>query len=148
MATVQIEFDVEMKTRDGTILRADIFRPASGEPVPAIVARTPYDKVVRRSHFQHFPASFAAEHGFAVVWQDVRGRFASEGAFSVLNTEVETADGCDCIEWVADQPWCDGNVGMIGVSYESWLMFCAAAAAPRASRPSRRSARGRTVPAC
>ena len=132
MATgVRIDCNVEMKTRDGTILRADVYRPDTGEPVPAIIARTPYDKVERRNSNQHLPPAWAAEHGFAVVWQDVRGRHASEGSFSLLSPEVETADGCDAIEWTAEQSWCDGNVGMMGVSYESWLLFSAATAAPK-----------------
>jgi putative CocE/NonD family hydrolase len=134
MATqIDVKFDLEMQTRDGTTLRADVYRPVTDTPVPAILARTPYDKSLRCTN-QHLPAAYAAQHGFAVVWQDVRGRFASEGNFAPLQMDVETSDGCDAIEWVAAQPWCDGNVGMMGVSYETWLMFSAAAAAPAALR--------------
>ena len=57
----------------------------------------------------------AVEHGYAVVIQDVRGRFHSDGDFTPFHQEID--DGYDTVEWCAAQPWSDGNVGMYGTSY-------------------------------
>lgn len=114
--------------RDGTVLKADVYRPDTGAPVPAIVIRTPYD----RSH-PLVPAAAldperAMEAGFAVVCQDSRGRFASEGRFYPF--EDDPSDGYDTVEWAAAQPWCDGAVGMAGRSYSGAAQWLAAAAQP------------------
>ena len=124
-----IEFNVEMTTRDGVTLRADVYRPNAGGPVPAVVLRTPYDKAQRRVRVGGFDPVFAVENGYAFVLQDVRGRWASEGEYVPIS-KIEGPDGYDCIEWVAAQPWCDGNVGMIGVSYESLAQYMAAEQQP------------------
>jgi len=71
----------------------------------------------------------AVREGFAVVIQDTRGRFDSEGEFSPFD---EGEDGFDCVGWVAAQPWCDGNVGMFGSSYMAATQLQAAAARPPA----------------
>ncbi|HEX3793840.1 MAG TPA: CocE/NonD family hydrolase [Acidimicrobiales bacterium] len=124
-----------MKTRDGVVLRADIIRPETSEPVPAIVSRTPYDKGIRLGSFAHLNALDAAKAGFAVVYQDIRGRFASEGEWSLMGWDsVEQDDGFDCIEWVASQDWCNGRVGMIGGSYEALNAMAAAVAQPPSLR--------------
>src|SRR3954471_14326066 len=102
-----------MKTRDGTILRADVYRPALRSRVPAIVMRTPYDKSNRRVGLLSPMEAVGA--GFAFVVQDVRGRWRSEGEWNPIDWGgVERPDGYDCIEWVASEPWCNGDVGMIG----------------------------------
>ena len=72
------------------------------------------------------------EHGYAVVLQDVRGRFASEGRFDPFRQE--RADGVDAIAWVAEQPWSDGTVGMYGGSYFGATQLLAAVEAPPALR--------------
>src|SRR5437879_12119780 len=69
-----------------------------------------------------------ARHGYAVVIQDVRGRFASDGEFDAYTHETE--DGYDSVQWVAEQPWCDGHVGMCGVSYLAQAQLMAASARP------------------
>jgi len=126
---IRADFDVEMKTRDGVILRADVYRPEIDDPLPAIVLRTPYDKSLAYSRFDGFGAVFAARNGYAFVIQDVRGRWASEGEYQPIS-KIEGPDGYDCIEWLTEQSWCDGNVGMIGSSYESLVQFMAAEAQP------------------
>src|ERR1700728_3419888 len=94
---IVIEQGAEMKTRDGVTLRADVIRPDITAPVPAIVCRTPYDKSVRVSSFTHLGAIDAAAAGFAVVFQDIRGRFESDGAWSLMGWDtVEQDDGYDC----------------------------------------------------
>src|SRR5437868_14627392 len=104
-----------MEARDGTRLRADLWRPADAAgPLPALLSRTPYDKAQAvRDPLIDLPRLVRA--GYAVVVQDVRGRCASDGAFEPFRHEA--ADGADAVAWVAAQPWCDGRVGMFGASY-------------------------------
>ena len=105
----QIRVDVPM--RDGVRLSANVFRPTAPARVPAILYRTPYGKGADITpNYQAF-----VDHGYAVVVQDVRGRYDSEGTFRPL--EQEGRDGYDTIEWIARQPWSDGRVGMTGGSY-------------------------------
>ncbi len=125
---VRIDFDVETPMRDGVILRSDIYRPVSDKPVPALLTRGPYDKKVMANSVVGMDIRAATARGYAVVSQDVRGRFASDGEFLVTPTQaVEGPDGYDTIEWIAAQPWCSGAVGMYGASYVSltqWMAAC------------------------
>src|SRR6185503_18793825 len=88
--------------------------------VPTILVRTPYGKGQDISQ-GHVPF---VEHGYAVVVQDVRGRYASEGMFDSLRQEPN--DGDDTIRWIARQTWSDGQVGMIGGSYVGLVQWKAA----------------------
>jgi len=112
--SIRVDRDVPIKMRDGVTLRADIFRPDDNEKHPAVVVRTPYDKrpSARSEFFSPIEGAFA---GYAVIIQDVRGRFASEGEW--VSGGPEGQDGYDTIEAVAAEPWCDGNIGMAGASY-------------------------------
>jgi putative CocE/NonD family hydrolase len=97
--------------RDGVRLSANVFRPDEAGRFPTILVRTPYGKGREiTTHYQTF-----VEHGYAVVVEDVRGRYASEGVFRPL--EQEPADGDDTLNWIARQSWSDGKVGMMGGSY-------------------------------
>ena len=102
---------VRVPMRDGVHLDTNVFHPASGSRYPTILIRTPYGKGA------DFPPGYASfiDHGYAVLLQDVRGRYASEGVFNMLNQEGP--DGYDTLNWIAEQPWSDGKVGMIGGSY-------------------------------
>ena len=109
--------DIRIPVRDGVSLAADLYLPAlDGQAVqgkfPAIVERTPYLKdatrYARRGHWY-------ACRGYAVVINDVRGRGHSEGEWYPFAKEAP--DGYDVVEWVAQQPWCDGKVGTMGASY-------------------------------
>ena len=129
-ANFQARYDVKVPMRDGVRLSADVYLPRERSgPVPAILARTPYDngdfagltKVVDQ-------AIYFVQHGYAFVVQDVRGRFDSEGEFYPWVNEFE--DGHDTVEWVGEQEWCDGNVGMMGFSYVGGVQWQAAMTAP------------------
>lgn len=123
---VIIEQNIEMPMRDGTILRANICRPAASGRYPALLSRTPYGKD------QPEPNNRFARAGYVVVSQDVRGRFDSDGEFVPFYTPATHAaeDGYDSVEWVAKQPWCDGNVGTMGVSYVAWTQWMLAKLCP------------------
>ena len=97
--------------RDKVRLDTNVFRPEGGGRFPTVLIRTPYGKGRRPSPgYQSF-----IKHGYAVVMQDVRGRYASAGVFDALNQEGP--DGYDTLNWIAAQPWSDGKIGMIGGSY-------------------------------
>ncbi len=119
------ERDVAIPMRDGVRLAADIWRPDSDQPVPVLVSRTPYGKAMIA--MMSAPAELAAA-GFAVVLQDCRGRFGSEGEWTYVSCEVE--DGYDTIEWAAAQPWSNSRVGMFGASYMGYTQWLAAVARP------------------
>ena len=86
---VLVEKNIEIPMRDGVLTYADLYRPADGGPVPGIVTRTPYDKeVFGAAALPIMPAALKlAERGYAVVVQDTRGRFASEGDFDPFRDE-------------------------------------------------------------
>ena len=122
-AGIHAEQNVAITMRDGVTLRANIFRPLDSGPVPALVLRIPYNKDAAQTYVYAHPAWYA-RHGYAVLVQDSRGRYASEGEFYPLRQDGE--DGFDTIEWCAAQPWCDGNVGMDGASYLGYVQWQAA----------------------
>jgi putative CocE/NonD family hydrolase len=111
--------------RDGTVLYADVYRPASAEPAPVLLTRTPYDKsqVVAGNDVLR-----AARQGYAVVAQDARGRWASEGDFYAFVNEA--VDGYDTVEWCAAQPWSTGKIGTFGGSYVGLTQWQAALTRP------------------
>ena len=117
-AEFTIRRDEPQTMRDGTVLRADVYLPKGKGPFPALLERTPYSKD-NSPECQVGSPQFFASQGYAVVIQDVRGRFASEGRFIPFHDDGwgENRDGYDTVEWIAAQPWCDGNVGTIGGSY-------------------------------
>jgi putative CocE/NonD family hydrolase len=103
--------------RDGVRLAANVYLPAETKRLPAILERTPYGKGSEITpNFQAF-----VDRGYAVVVQDVRGRYESEGVFHPLHQEPN--DGDDTLNWIARQPWCDGKIGMIGGSYRGIVQW-------------------------
>jgi uncharacterized protein len=113
--------------RDGTVLRATVYRPAAVGPWPTLVTRTPYGKDLPGVAAWLDPVRAAAA-GFLVVVQDVRGRFASGGEWEPF--AHESADGFDTVEWAARLPGSNGRVGMFGVSYWGNTQWLAAIAQP------------------
>ncbi|WP_276352185.1 CocE/NonD family hydrolase [Cohnella caldifontis] len=127
--TIAIELDVAMELSDGVRLRADIYRPEGPGANPAILIRTPYNKI--RFEGGLFDPVALARAGYAVVIQDIRGRYASEGVWERHRMfEVEGTDGFESVEWIAEQRWCDGNVALAGPSYLTAMQWIAAMAAP------------------
>jgi uncharacterized protein len=105
------EYGIGVPMRDGVRLSTNVFRPAEAGRYPAILLRTPYDKGdAITPAWQSF-----VDHGYAVVVQDVRGRYRSGGTFEPINQEIN--DGDDTLNWIARENWSDGNVGMYGGSY-------------------------------
>jgi putative CocE/NonD family hydrolase len=122
---VDVEGDVEMKTRDGVTLRADVYRPRGDGQFPVLLHRTPYNKrggkpypnMDRPFNEGHLFAS----HGYITVVQDARGRFASDGEFALFVNEAE--DGYDAVEWAAGLPGSTGDVGTFGQSYDAMCQY-------------------------
>jgi uncharacterized protein len=119
--------DVPARMRDGTVLRADVYRPAAPGPWPTLLARTPYGKQLPGASAWLNPVRAAAA-GFVVVVQDVRGRFASGGAWQPFAHEAQ--DGYDTVEWAARLAGSNGRVGMFGLSYWGSTQWLAAIAQP------------------
>ncbi len=118
--------NVAVPMRDGVVLRADVWRPASTGRFPTLVYRTPYGK--GDAYGSHSTARKAVVRGYAVVLQDVRGRYESAGEFAAY--QQEGRDGYDTIEWAARQPWSDGHVGTFGLSYPGAVQWLAAIESP------------------
>ncbi len=121
-----LEKNVPVTMRDGVVLRADVMRSTEGAKLPVLVYRTPYGKDAAQQEYTTF--KHAAERGYAVVIQDVRGRYHSGGDFRPY--ENEGRDGYDTIEWAARQPWSNGAVGTFGLSYPGAVQWLAAVQGP------------------
>ncbi len=126
--SVKVDQDLPLTLSDGTTLYADVFRPDQPCKFPALLQRTPYDKSAIMNRASTLEAVRGAAAGYAVVIQDVRGRYTSDGAFDCFFNEID--DGYQSVEWVASQPWCNGKVGMYGVSYVGATQWLAAKAKP------------------
>ncbi len=120
---VTYERNVEVKMRDGVTLRADIFRPQADGKFPVLLQRTPYNK----DNGVDFGLKGAAR-GYVVIFEDVRGRYASEGEWYTFKNEPN--DGYDTIEWAAALPYSNGKVGMFGGSYVGATQMLAAITHP------------------
>ncbi len=117
--------DVAVPMRDGVKLRADVFLPAETGRFPTLVYRTPYD---RKAAEENDVVQAALGRGYAVVLQDVRGRYGSGGVFVPYANEGR--DGYDTIEWAAAQPWSTGEIGTFGLSYPGAVQWLAAVESP------------------
>ncbi|SKB48012.1 hypothetical protein SAMN06295920_10396 [Rhizorhabdus histidinilytica] len=120
---IDVATNLSVAMRDGTLLRADLYRPAGPGPFPTLIQRTPYNKDM----FAGLGRIFAAR-GFLTVIQDMRGQFASEGRF--LPWVHEGDDGYDSIEWAARLPQSNGRVGTFGASYSGFCQWQAALRRP------------------
>lgn len=128
VGVLRMETGLEIVGPDGVRLVADVVRPADGGANPAVVMRTPYDRTTAASRSLQVDALGLAEAGYAVVLQDVRGRYSSQGEFTPFVNEG--GDGAATIEWIAGQSWCNGRVGMAGISYNAYCQLAAAVLDP------------------
>jgi uncharacterized protein len=122
---IRIDGRVPVPMRDGVKLYADIYRPRREGKFPVLVVRTPYG--VQRDGMHESKIRFA-QRGYAVVVQDTRGRYQSEGTWEPFRHEAE--DGHDTIQWAAQQPWSSGKVATEGGSYLGHVQWRAASLAP------------------
>jgi hypothetical protein len=120
------ETPASIPMRDGIVLRADLLLPAGKGPFPVLVYRTPYGEKNALKEYTTFESARA--RGYAVVVQDVRGRYGSDGVF--VPYQNEGRDGYDTIEWAARQPWSNGKVGTFGLSYPGAVQWLAAVEGP------------------
>lgn len=140
---VVVHRDVMVAMRDGIRLAADIYRPAHDGrvvqvPLPVILERTAYGKGERsRSEIEvgmskpmtrAEVATHFARSGYVVIYQDCRGRYGSEGEFTKYLSEGP--DGYDTLAWIVEQPWSDGKVGTMGLSYAAHTQMALACLNP------------------
>lgn len=125
--SLRVDGNVPIPMRDGVILYADVYRPSGGKKYPALLQRTPYDKSFPPGKL-YLEVIRAASQGYAVVIQDTRGRYSSEGQFYCFSDDIN--DGYDTVEWCAAQSWSTGKVGMFGSSYVGLTQWLAAMARP------------------
>ena len=147
---IVFEKDVAVQLRDGVTIHVDVFRPTGTEPVPVIVAWSPYGKgqgtsmsvmgvfglvglsnqvVSGLSKFEGPDPAYWCAQGYAVCNPDIRGVVDSDGD-SVLWDRQEGRDCFDLIEWLAERDWCTGKVGMSGTSYLAASQWFTAAEQP------------------
>ena len=147
---IVFEKDIAVQLRDGVTIHVDVFRPAGAQQVPVIVAWSPYGKgqgtsasvmgvfgmvgldngvVSGLEKFEGPDPAYWCAHGYAVCNPDIRGVVDSDGD-SVLWDRQEGRDCHDLIEWLAEQPWCTGKVGMSGTSYLAVSQWFTAAEQP------------------
>lgn len=150
-----IEWDVPIEMDDGNVLRADVFRPNGGSPVPVLMTHGPYGKGVafqdlyayfwkvmedrypettsltsnKYAVFETPDPEYWVPHGYAIIRVDLRGSGRSPGVIDPWS-EREIQDYYNCIEWAGTQPWCNGNVGSLGVSYYAMSQWHVAALNP------------------
>ena len=124
MSEVIEQIGVPVEMADGTVLRADVYRPDDAASYPVLLLRTPYGR-----RFDRYVGSARrlVQSGYVVVTQDIRGRFDSEGEFFwQFGPEAWTSDaqdGYDTVEWCARLPHTTGQVGTFGHSYDSWVQW-------------------------
>ena len=148
-ANMKITKNVRIPMRDGVHIAADIYRPDTDKKVPALLALSPYGKELQALSLTLPPQArpsvlwngaieagdirAVVGHGYGHVIADVRGTGGSEGEMCGnydTGGHGEGKDVYDLVEWIAQQPWCDGNIGMIGISYFATVQVMGAAENP------------------
>jgi putative CocE/NonD family hydrolase len=127
VSSIRVDQNVHIEARDGVLLAADVYRPDDGGKHPAIMVYTPYhsDFVLSFSYVELMPTIRA---GYALAIAYLRGRYGSGGEYDFGSYQtIAGPDGYDVVEWIAGQPWCDGNIGMAGESAlgrVQWKIAC------------------------
>jgi predicted acyl esterase len=139
-----VERDLMVPMRDGVRVAVDVYRPSGEGPFPALLALSPYGKGKQSIMAQPQPGGsplwdggveagdprFLTENGYVHVIADCRGVNKSEGEYRGWMSSQEAQDGYDLVEWIAAQSWCDGGVGMVGISYFGTIQLHVAAEQP------------------
>jgi putative CocE/NonD family hydrolase len=115
---------------DGTRLAARIWRPRHERPVPAILEYIPYRKRFGTAQRDEMMHPYMAAHGYACVRVDLRGSGESEGVLEDEYLQLELDDGTSILKWLAEQAWCNGDVGMMGISWGGFNALQIAAMRP------------------
>jgi hypothetical protein len=153
---VMRQHDVGVRMRDGVVLQVNVYRPTGVGPFPVILSVHPYGKdavpirtrrgwklsfqfrvmnqsePIQISNLTGWEAPdpvWWVSQGYAVINADTRGAGTSEGTGSLL-TDAEAQDSYDLVEWAGAQPWSNGRVGMLGVSYLAISQYKTAASQP------------------
>ncbi|MFC2056982.1 CocE/NonD family hydrolase [Chloroflexota bacterium] len=132
---VKLEEDVYVTMRDGVKLAVDVYRPKTEGRYPVLLSMSPYIKECQLlppalSHsIEAGNTNFFVPKGYVHVIVQIRGTVLSQGQYNFFDIK-EQQDGYDLVEWCAQQPWCDGNVGMIGDSYFAMIQYLVAAQQP------------------
>ena len=126
--------DVVAVMRDGVELLADVHRPEGDGRFPALIAASPYPRQIQdlgapMGFIEAGASDFWVPRGYVHVIANLRGTGGSGGTFGFFDAQ-ERRDMHDLVEWAAAQPWCDGNVGMIGISYFAMTQLEAAVERP------------------
>lgn len=129
---VKAEKNVYVGMRDGVQLAVNIYRPDSEGKFPALLSLSPYGKEIQElllppqllsesaiwdGVMEAGDTEYIVSRGYAHIIGDLRGTGYSEGEYVGLHSKHEGEDGYDLVEWIAQQPWCNGNVGMVGNSF-------------------------------
>ncbi len=131
----RLESNVYVEARDGVKLAVDIYRPKKEGRYPALLSMAPYLKETQQNHaglshsVEAGASGFYVRRGYVHVICQARGSGCSQGQWGFLDSK-EQEDGYDVVEWIAAQPWCNGNVGLIGDSYWAWIQYVIAAQQP------------------
>ncbi|WP_328584552.1 CocE/NonD family hydrolase [Streptomyces sp. NBC_00370] len=129
---VKEEEHVWIPVSDGIRLSAHVWRPVSSDddPVPAVLEYIPYRKRDLSSVRDSIHHPYMAGHGYACVRVDIRGTGESEGVLLDEYLETEQRDAEHVLAWLAEQPWCDGRLGMMGISWGAFSALQVAARRP------------------
>lgn len=123
-SAVRMRWGLQIPLRDGVLLSATLYLPSElAAPAPTLLAITPY--TAQRNHAR---AKYFATNGFPFLVIDTRGRGNSQGTFRPFVNDAD--DGYDIIEWVAQQEFCNGKIGMFSGSYEGYVQWAAAKRSP------------------
>src|SRR5271170_1368655 len=126
--------DVEVPMRDGIHLLADVFRPREPGRYPVLIAASPYPRQIQNmgapaGFIEAGASDFFVPRGYVHVIANLRGTGGSGGTYTYSDSQ-ERRDMYDLVEWAAEQPWSDGNIGMVGISYFAMTQMAAAVERP------------------
>jgi putative CocE/NonD family hydrolase len=122
---LEYQIDLPVPMPDGVVLLANRIAPIDGETLPIILIRNPYTS---RGKKPDLVSQLIAERGYQVVVQNCRGTWGSEGEFQPFRADRE--DGLATLQWLAEQPWFSGCVGMFGLSYWGYAQLALGPGAP------------------